>query len=314
MSATSQEFQNALRDATLVAPELPEAEAFETLAALEECERRIVLPLGSDSRPLMEHDYIAGSATEDDEVGVFGPDGAATLVSADHATTLYKRKGGAYGGTDHGTGGLALLLSERGTAQSVIPLGRQTWNVAVASDEHPIKQQIGTLLPRKAGFISLHGMAPGKLTAITDRTEIHAILGLGITPNEQSRQIAEAAVEAGKAMGLRVVIENDTPYHTADLETGGFMIDEKTGKPATEVLMARRTEMTTNYAHRVMKETGRQIPSVQLELTRMLRLLPADFYDGWHRDRKALAVGVHSGYLLTARVAELISNQDSADE
>lgn len=315
MSTVSAEFVAALKDAAVFAPELPEQAAFATLERLTEYERSITVP-GQGRDPYLL-DYIEGTARYDDELAVYGPNDGATLVSADHATDPFKKSlnegAGGYIRGDHGTGSLAHLLSERDAATSVIPLGRQTWNVAVAPDDHPIKQKIGELLPGKRGFMSLHGMLPGKLLDLGDRTEIHALLGLGATPNEESREAAETIVKAAGELGLRVMIGNDTMYKIYNKATGAYKLDEETGRPKEGQLKAHRVEMTTNFAYRVMEQTGQQIPSMQLELTRLLRVLPADLEGGWHVDRKARAMGVHLGYLLASAAVQSLQETGSSD-
>ncbi len=259
----------------------------------------------TDGPPLLTTDYAAGSARYPDEVGVYGTPHRHVLVSADHATSPYKKSAAEYRGADYGTAGLAILLSDE-SVQAVVPLGWQTGNVAVSPDDHPIKRRIGGLLPHKAGFISLHGMASGKLITLQDPTEIHAVVGLGATPNEESWGVAEKTVRAAKELGLRAIIGNRTPHHIYDTVADDFACDEH-GNLKTGELKAHRPDMTTNFVYRVMAETGRQIPSLQLEMTRLLRLEPADFYDGWHPDRKSQAMGVYLGYLLVAATVDTIT-------
>jgi len=292
---TSPAFIEALRDASTFAPELPQSDAFDTLARVESYERALIV--GSGTELISVTNYAGGTARYADEVVVFGVDSERVLISADHATDPFKKSTGQYRGADHGTAGLAVLLSKQG-AQAIVPLGRQTGNVAVSPDTHPIKQRIGELLPGKAGFISLHGMASGKLTTLHDPTEIHAVVGLGVNPNEQSCRVAEKILAEAANLGLRAVIGNRTKHLKYDAITGGFELDEE-GVALTGELKAPLSNMTTNYAYRVMETTGQQIPSVQLEMARLLRLIPRDYYDGWHKDRKARAMGVHLGYLLS---------------
>jgi len=336
MTTVSPEFILALRDAQVIAPELPQADAFDTLAWLEAYERSIVVPPGNKVGKLVLADYRVGTATKPDELAVYVGGVArtdeeladsrltsgSTLLSADHATDPYKisEEPHHYISADHGTGGLARLLSQDQAVTSIVPLGRQTWNAAVAPDTHPIKEAMGRLFPGKLGFISLHGMYSGKLFDLSDDTEIHALVGLGPTPNEQSRQVAEHIVQAAADLDLKVRIGNDEKYKLYNPITGGYKLDPETGKEREGQLMAKSPKMTTNFAHRLMAETQVQVPSIQLELARVLRLIPSDLDGGWHRDRHgnrhgdrmAKAMGVHLGYLLAVEAVKAIEGGRSA--
>jgi hypothetical protein len=297
----SPEYVKALKDAAVWAPEAREAGASGTLDAVSYYEREIAT---SATKPtpeaLLLRDYIKGSATEPDQLGVYGTEYYRTLVSADHGTAPFKKSVKDYISGDYGTGGVARLLTERVNATSIVPLGQQTYNVAVAPDTHPIKEAIGRLLPERLGFMSLHGMLPGKLLDVKDTREIQALIGLGPNPSERSREAAEKIVQLAADLDLRVrvLIGNDTEFKTYNPETGEYMRDPETGEPVLGQLKAHNPRMTTNYAYRVMAQTGQNIPSVQLELTRGLRLLPMDLDSGWHVDKWARAMGVHMGYLL----------------
>jgi hypothetical protein len=304
MNSVSHEFLTALRDASVFTAELPESAVFDTLDALEFYEHSLVIRNGA-VRPIVVADYALASANYPDEVRVYGEANNQVLVSADHASDPFKKSTNTYREADHGTGGLAMLVAERG-AQSVIPVGKQTANVAVSPDSHPLKQKIGQLLPTKVGFISLHGMIPGKLLELNDKTEIHAIIGLGAAPNQESRDAAARIIRAASDLDLRVIVGNDVRHRMHDPDTNEFKRDAN-GDIRTGELRAHRTEMTTNYAYRVMEQTGQQIPSLQMEMTRLLRLLPSDFHGGWHKDRKAQAMGVHLGYLLSQAAIAAVS-------
>lgn len=309
MTHASPEFIAALKDASIVAPELPQADAFATLERLEEFEH---LLLGiQPGRELVSWNYHLGTAKRIDDLGLFGDPASNLLVSADHATSPWSKKQnngkGKYRTADHGTGSLAMLLAERDNVQSLVPLGWKGFDdVPNAPDTHPIKQAIGGLLPGKDGFMSLHGMLSGKLTDITaDSRELQAIVGLGPHPNQLSRQVAEQIVARGKDLDLRVVIGNDTVYKIYDPQTHGYKLKDD-GEVKTGQLFAHDDRMTTNYAYRVMEKTGVQIPSVQLELARLLLQVPSDIDAGWHVDRKSKAMGVHLGYLLGKATMEIM--------
>jgi hypothetical protein len=314
-TSISEGFRRSLQDASIHAPELPEDTAYETLEALEEYERLLILPTGID-RTLSVSDYEKGSATKADQLVVLGRASNPVLVTAEHATDPYNvrltRRGGVgYHNSDHGTAGLAALLAED-NAQSIIPIGRQTHNVAIAPDLHPLKVAMAQRFGGKAGSVALHGMAPGKLLSLTDDTEIHAVIGLGLTPNDVSREVAETIKKGAKDLGLRVTIGNDTEYFVADMNTGGYKYrqDDPTSK-YTGRLMAPNPEMTTNFAYKLMKQIGTLIPSVQVEISSTLRLTPHDFYGSIHGDRKSQAMNVYLGYLLAKCVVNSLGAKAS---
>jgi len=306
MSLVDGQFVSALRTVSVFAPELPEADAFETLDRVREYERRLILPHQVGSRILLLADYAEGQAVKDDEINILNLDGEL-LASADHATDPVRKATGIREGADHGTAGLVRLLTERHNATGIVPIGKQTGNAAVTPN-HPVKQAMDELLPGRAGFLSIHGMMPGKLENLTDRTEIHGIVGLGKTPSEQSRLAAERLVVGAKDIGLRVVIGNDTEHMVYDEATDSLAINPQTDEPKRGRLAALGIESTTNHAYRVMAANGTEVPAFQVEMTRALRLLPADMEGGWHSDERSRAMGVHLGYTLVRMAANIMAD------
>lgn len=310
MTHVSHEFIDALKDARVFAPELPEAAAFDTLARLEELEATLIAP-GRRWVDVSVADYASGSAAFADEARVYGNESSQTVASADHATDPYSRKNQEYRRADHGTGSLAMLLAERGESVSVVPLGRQTWNVAVSDDEHPVKREIRRLLPERAGFVSLHGMFSGKIRHVADPTEVHAVIGLGATPNGQSWQAARSVVAAGSDLGLRISIANEEKLHIYDPETGGLARDAETDELITSQLRGSKPAMTNALAYRIMEATGTTKRAMQIEMAAVLRMVALDDDGGWHKDRKARAMGVHLGYLLAHAAAQAVQTEYS---
>ena len=304
MVETNTQFATALRD-TFWLPELPEAAAFDTLERIRELEASVVHKRGEPVRPILKADYKQGSAEYDDQLIIANEQDKNLLLTAEHAVDPdRKRKDDENMNlADHGTAGLALLLAERDGATAVVPRGRLT---RLSKPDHKVNQAIHSLLPERNGFISLHGMKPGRLTSLSDRIEVHAILGLGRTPNETSRDIAERSIKVAKGLGLRAVIGNDTILKTYDEETGGYVLDAE-GKPVEKQLAALASSTTTNRAYQVMAENGVELPALQLEFTRVNRLLPEDYYGGWHKDEKARAMGVYSAYLLSRAIADMVA-------
>jgi len=311
MPAVSSDFLTALRDATVFAPELPEAAAADVFEQVVVGERSLLLPAKHPNRNPLIVDYVTGTALEPDEITVLGMQYNAGLASADHATKPVREKNPEHG-ADHGTAGIVHLLAARDHTTAIIPVGRQTGNANVDVD-HPLKNAMSLLLPSRAGFLSVHGMEPGKLTAVSDRTEIHGVIGLGgneelgTEPNEQSWLIAEQLQAFAAELGLRVIVGNTTRYNVIDEVTGNIVVDEETNQPKIGPRLAARDEgSTTNHAYKIMQGTGIEVPAFQIELTRLLRLIPSDFENGWHANKKSRIMGVYMGYLLAQRATLLI--------
>jgi hypothetical protein len=307
MTQVDGQFIEALRTTSVFAPELPQDDAYDTLDRVRAYERALILPSDKDRRALLLADYADGTATTEDQLYITNQDGTRLLASADHATDPVRKATGVREGADHGTAGLAFLLATKRPVTSIIPIGKQTGNAAVTPN-HPLKQAMDDLLPSRAGFLSIHGMRPGKLESLGDRTEIHGIIGLGRTPNEQSREAAERLVAAAKDIGLRVVIGNDMRYMTYDETTDTLEMDAATGEPKRGRLAAMGVESTTNHAYRVMEASDSPMPAFQVEMTRALRLLPADMESGWHTDERSRAMGVHLGYMLMQTAADIMTD------
>lgn len=149
MSHVSTQFIEALKDISGCLPELPQADAFETLAFVREYERDLILPAGVAARDLLQADYSNGSATEDDQVKLINIETYGVLASADHATNPIRK--GERKGADHGTGGLVWLLAKRDGLTGIAPIGRQTGNAAFTRN-HPVKAAMDVLLPARPGF------------------------------------------------------------------------------------------------------------------------------------------------------------------
>lgn len=296
MHTVSPEYLAALRAPYL--PELPEQAAFDVLERARSWESLLIT--GSNQNDLILENYRDGSAVDQNEVLLCGGQNIQTLITAEHATDVVRKATNKIGAADHGTAALAGLLVEDTAATSLISIGRQTGNAAIERG-HPIKKGMKTLLHDRQAFGSVHGMLPGKVTQLGDEREVHAIVGLGRTPNEQSRQAAEDLVRFANEIGLRVIIGNDMSHFNIDATTGNVRVDGS-GLPITAKLAALPEHSTTNFAYELMTEQERQIPAMQLEITRGLRLIPSDLEAGWHKDQKARAMGVYAGYLLVRQM------------
>jgi len=276
-------------------PELPESKALEVYDLVRETEARLVAP------HMRAEDYGRGTAAHENELLIVA--GGRLLLSAEHATDPPRKKGS---GADHGTAALAALMADFG-ADAIIPIGLQTTN-AVSDPEHPVKHAIRQMLtPDRVGFISLHGMSPNKVDHLLGG-EIHALVGLGTPP---PRVATLEAVELGinrarDELGLKVKIGNYTDYllYEDDPKWNGVDFRDKSGRlqfadelPLTNRLEAGTPNTTVNFVigETVADANLATMPSLQLELSRSIRLSPDNLYA---RDRSAAAMGVYMGYLL----------------
>jgi hypothetical protein len=290
----------------------PDVQAvYETVEAYE---RQLAAP------HLLEAEYEAGTAECEDhtfvsKVGIVGHGVERLLLEAQHATEPYKRATQSFRGADHGTAGLAMILTVQHPATVIIPRGRQTGNGNVDPD-HPVKAAIGAALAGEhhGGFLSLHGCFPGKMLTVLDDREVHAVIGLGKEPREASFVAAERLVRQARSLyGLRLIIGNLMPHlnqaedPSADPKSfwnlGSDVKRDKDNNPATSSLAAKTPDSTVDY---VTRETpaAPNMPSLQIEISRSLRLTPRD---RWVRpDKQAEKVGVYMGYCLAELAAETV--------
>jgi|GEM_PF-2558858 len=280
-------------------PQTPDSDewAKELYDRIEEAERSYIAP------NLRLDEYIAGTAEESDEIAIVrGQVENPYLFTAEHATcpvsviTKQYRESGA----DKGTGGLAAVIAEDyGTA--LIMKGRQTTNIPSVA-EHPLKTKLRQELVFAAGFLSIHGKNPGAFVHPDDSVEIHACLGLGRQPTEEIRDFASKVVLAARDdLGLYVVISNDQPaYIQKPGSTELKRLDD--GSPQLSQLAALKPNMTTNFSRDYLREIGRDVPSMQIELTDLLRVTPLERS---RKDKKSRVIGAALGYKLLEKVVKL---------
>ncbi len=300
-------FTASLRDIRICTPELPEAQAFRVYDAIEARERQLINPDRAAGELLLT-DYAEGTAAYDDETLIIGEDNMTIVASADHATDPVRKATGRREGADHGTAGLVHFLAEAAVLTGIIPLGRQTGNANTSGPEYPVKQYIKSLLPGRVGFLSVHGMMPGKVINYDETEELHAIIGLGRAPGEANRNQAKSIVETIHNIGFRACIGNDAEYMTRDSQTGMVQLAAD-GSVRKSRLAALGPNTTTNWARTVSIEQGSEKPAMQIELTRALRLLPRDFENGWHVDKTARVMGVYAGYLIARSAAHMLMRE-----
>lgn len=274
--------------------------AKELYERIEEAERQYAAP------NLRNEDYEEGTAEEPDQIAlVRGEVDNPYLFTAEHATKPVSIKYNRYRSADRGTGGLAAVMAQDyGTA--LIMRGKQTTNVASVA-EHPLKVLMLEELARSAGFLSIHGKNPGMFVHTDDRVEIHACLGLGYDPSEELREFAHKIVTTVRDdLGLYVVVSNDQPAYIQKPKSTGLK-RLKDGSPKLSQLAALGETMTgenitTNVSRKYLRRIGRNVPSLQIELTDLLRLTPVE--DGG-KDKKARIIGTALGYKLLEKVVQL---------
>lgn len=284
-----------LRELSPYTVQLPDGAAAAAYEQVIEAER-LVAPT------LHREDYREGTAKIADEVKVLMGSGSL-LLSADHATDPI-RCGVVHAGADHGTAGLVGVLRDYGHGTAVVPLGRQTGN-ANADLNHPLKAALTRHINGKRGFLSIHGMMPGKFTHQYDQTEVHGVLGLGYRYNEETHDIAGEAIRRIRdETGLRVVIGNESRLYLPNALPQ--LMKDEVGVIKYSQLAAVGVGTTTNHIRSLSSST----PAMQVELSRAIRFLPKDME---YRDPEAARIGVYMGLLVVRRLSEIMSTYEKAD-
>jgi len=291
-------------------PELPDQAAQEAYDLVEAWERfLLVSPLPGmplPEVPFAKVHYNQGKATTDNALEFVGH--GPVLMEAQHASDPVRKQTGMREAADHGTAGLAAAVAVHGMGRAIIPVGRQTGNANV-NPEHPIKAAVSEEMASGAyeGFMSIHGKIPGRAIDLRDRTEVHAVIGLGRDPQDSSLELAEMLTTRAKVeLGLRLVIGNFTPQlrykERPNYDGRAFRDrvnrlawDNAADLPALSTLAAASPNSTTTYA----QEHFPSVPAMQLEISRSLRLTPHE------RDKGARIMGVYLGYSLVRIAAEL---------
>lgn len=279
---------------TPLLPELPDTNA-DTIYQQIETHEHALAPTDSSE------DYGNGGATIDDEIWTANY-GSGLLLSADHATDPVRKATSIREGADHGTGGLAMTLSDNERLSYVLPAGRQTGNANV-DVTHPMKTAMEPLLPAHDSFVSVHGMKPGKFEHQLDDREIHAVVGLGMEPTEEDRLIAQRLItRAMESYGLKVVVGNDAHFFDTGEGAPRLNRDER-GKPKYSAkLAALGAGSTTNFVRGATR--NRLFPAMQIEISRTLRFLPGEME---YRETRQKVMAVYMGYLLARDLVTIVS-------
>jgi len=278
-------------------PQTPDSDewAKELHDRIEEAERTYAAP------SLQLEEYEEGTAKVPDEIAVVRGEAEKPYVfTAEHATCPISVVTKDYRFPDRGTGGLAAVVAEDyGT--SLIMRGRQTTNVPSVA-EHPLKSLLRQELVTAAGFLSIHGKNPGMFVHPDDSVEIHACLGLGRKPSEAMRDFARRIVLAARNdLGLYVVISNDQPAYIQ--KPGSTELKRlEDGTPKLSQLAGIKPNMTINFSRDYLRQIGRHAPSMQIELTDLLRVTSPETSQ---KDKKSRIIGIALGYKLLEKVVKL---------
>jgi hypothetical protein len=279
-------------------PQLPDDEAQTIHARIDEYERKFAAP----NRQLAE--YTVGTACVPDEIAVIeGLSDGGILYTAEHATGARRADKTKTDFPDAGTAGLVALLAED-QGVGLIMRGRQTGNAATDPD-HPIKVRINEYLPRVSGFMSVHGMGPGKFVRLDDTSEIQVCLGLGMNPSEAMISLAERIIVIAHGLGLYAVKSNCQDYYIQ--KQGSTELKRlEDGSPKTNRLGALKPNSTVNYVKRQLVMLERPRPVLQVELTNLLRLTSSD---NSKKDKVAEIIGTAMGYRFLRDVSRLILSE-----
>lgn len=307
-----------LKSFQAAAPQMPDTEAREIYEAIRDAESSLAAPNHS------LYEYGEGTARYDDELTVIGV--GPILAEAQHGTDPVRKLTGIREAADHGTSGLAAVLARRNGFQSIIPLGRQTSNANV-DPAHPIRRELGRQFDSTThvGFLSIHGCFAGKITNPLDTSEVHAVIGLGKDPSDVSWESATLLQERAKdAYGLRLLIGNQQPHvnYAKDRSKGAEYFNDRfayldrddEGKLKPTRLAALTKASTTTFMSRTAEAQladGQSFPSMQLEISRSLRLLPEDAYQ---QGRKNEYMAVYLGYCLGVLAAEVCTEMRTNSE
>lgn len=295
-AASRRRFIDAVASLAPYLPELPDQQAFSTYERLVRLERSSVAKNDSVD------DYADGTAESDDEILTIHRDGSL-LLSADHATNPIRKSTGVLGRADHGTAALALSLGEDLYASVVLPRGKQTGNANVDVD-HPMKDQITTLLPGKTSFLSVHGMMPGKFSHQFDPTEIHGVIGLGANPSEMMLDTASTIRRLiNDIYGLRIEIGGENKFFDDPEGDGKLRYDDDGKLIYSHPLAALGPGTTTNFVRALRSDID--FPAMQIEISRSLRLLPKEME---YREERHKVMAVYLGYLTARDITIALDN------
>lgn len=275
-------------------PQLPDQWAKDIYDQIEERERTWVAPTLSDS------DYEIGIAEVEDQLGEIRGVDAGHVFMAEHATSPYYQKDSKYRFAEPGTGGLVALLGERfGTG--LIMQGRQTDNVPW-NPNSPITRRMVELLQDAKSMFSVHGMASRKFATPYDNVDMQVMIGLGINPTEELRELASKIATIGReSLGLYVAIGNNQQYYVQNVGATTLKRNED-GTPYIHSLQASKPTMTVNVA----REANPSVPTLQVELTNLLHWTPLDGA-GKEKDTKARIIGTALGYKFMEMAVESIN-------
>lgn len=282
-------------------PQLPDEEASSIYERLRDAERRLASP------SLLVEGYRNGAAQVDDEVLVVN--GArGVLLTSEHATDHMRKKlreptNRRFKPADYGTAAVGALLQEDSQVSFITTLGRQTMDPNHDA-EHPLKEQMRLALQDRAvqAHVSLHGLAPRRISSIADAREYGAILGIGNAPTPETAALAECLRQRGAEYDIRVGVNQ--PILRFEPGTNVPLCNED-GSLKTVTFAAAKSGTTRAFAQMVAEEAHRPLAAIQFEISTTHRFVPDDH--SYNRDRKTRQMNLYAGYLFLRDCLELLA-------
>jgi hypothetical protein len=176
--------------------------------------------------------------------------------------------------------------------------------------DHPIKPLIAEELATATGFVAVHAKNSGMFVHPNDRAEIHACIGLGQNPTEAMLDLAERIILAIRDdLGLYAVISNIQPAYIQKPKSTQLKRVEDGSPKLSQLDAASKPTISTNFSRQTLGALGRNVSSMQVELTNLLRVTPLD---GSKKDKTSRIIGVALGYRLIEKIVKITAaEQDS---
>ncbi len=271
-------------------PEVPEIKAAEIYERIIEEEKRLVAP------NLSKDDYLIGTAHKADTIYSAVTYGSV-LLTAEHATDHFRINGSGQRErkiADWGTAGLGAVAARDIDASFMTMQGRQTADANNDLD-HPFKEALREVILLEDPLVvaGLHGVRSGKFEDFTDTRGFDILIGIGKSPNETSVVTAEKVKKYAENLGLRAGINqlfiktepsmNLKPVHKED------------GSLAYNRFAAATAGTTRAFAAKTADELGKDIATLQLEFSELLRIMPQEYEV---KDLRTRQMGAYLGYLV----------------
>lgn len=258
--------------------------------------------------PDSKMDYLNGTANFADEIHTqVNGAGKTVLVSSEHSTRNWRidpetglkspKK------SEPGTAGLGAVLARETDGTHIALIGKQTGNANFEAG-HPYKDKIEALIRarRPEAFVSIHGMRAGLVSDLEDERPWDVLVGIGEEPNEVSSRAAETLLLVAEKLGLRAAINQPFLRIVSDEDGRLWQEVDKDGRPITNIFAAP-DYTTRGTAQQSAQENGLNIPTMQVELSSALRVMPGDL----RRDRVRSPIGPYLAHQALVETVRLIT-------